>query len=86
MSLWLNLTQMSSISTSARWHWQITPEWQQWIAENLLMGKDSRPIAEAMNRDGFDLETAIGEICEGSRPPLHRGGLGRWGWSGPILR
>ncbi len=64
---------------------QITPEWQQWIAENLLMGKDSRLIAEAMNRDGFDLETAIGEIRAAQGHPYIAAALGAGVGAAPSL-
>jgi hypothetical protein len=40
----------------------VTPEWQRWIAENVLLGKDLHLLVEAMRQNGFDHETAVREV------------------------
>ncbi len=40
----------------------VTPEWQRWIAENVLLGIDPPTLVATMMRDGFDRDTATREV------------------------
>jgi Cupin-like domain len=47
----------------------MSPEWQQWIADNLLRGVGGRQVADAMAQAGFDQTTAVREVSAAQQHP-----------------
>ncbi|HEY7310262.1 MAG TPA: cupin-like domain-containing protein [Gemmataceae bacterium] len=47
----------------------VTPQWQRWIAENVLRGNDLQLVADAMLRSGFDEQTVRQEIAAAQEHP-----------------
>jgi hypothetical protein len=47
----------------------ITPEWQMWLAENLLRGVTGENIVKKMVTDGFDEPTAVREVNAAAQSP-----------------
>jgi cupin-like protein len=54
------------LKTSGR---PVTPDWQRWIAENILLGNDLHLLIEAMCKNGFDRETAVRELAAAQNHP-----------------
>jgi hypothetical protein len=47
----------------------VTPEWQRWVAENVLLRVDPRVLVDLMRKNGFDTETAVREIQAAQNHP-----------------
>jgi hypothetical protein len=70
-----NPGQSFIISTGGGGGQPLTPEWQSWIAENLLLGNTPPSLVEAMVRDGFERDTATREVEATRQHPILQAAL-----------
>lgn len=66
---------------------QMTPEWEGWIAENLLIGTPSQAVAQAMIQAGFSEASAILNVNAAvTHPYVQKAAAMGLGKNGPVQR
>jgi len=56
---------------------QLTPEWQEWIIENLARGCQAQTLVQTMIEKGFDAMFANAVVFHFSSSPVSRESLSR---------
>ena len=51
---------------------ELTPEWQEWIIDNLARGCQAQSLVEIMNKHGFDPMFANAVVFHFSANPVQR--------------